>query len=374
LPENWQRAGFGLYVHWPYCLSKCPYCDFNSHVASSIDHDAFLRVYEGEIARIASLTGPRLLSSIFFGGGTPSLMRPQTVGTIIEAATDAWTPANDIEISLEANPTSVEAKAFDAFSAAGINRVSLGFQALNDADLRALGRLHSVEESLRALEIAQSRFTRVSVDLIYARQNQTLSDWEAELARAMALGTSHLSLYQLTIEDGTAFGDRHRRGLLSGLPDEDLAADLYALTQDMTAFIPGYEISNHARPGEEGRHNLIYWRGGDWAGIGPGAHGRLTLDGSRFATETPRLPSAWLSSERHDLVSVSSLEAAEEYLMMALRLSEGADVARFRSLAGRELDIEEFQNDGLLDREGDKLWLSQRGRLLLNAVLAGLLA
>ena len=224
-------AGFGLYVHWPYCQSKCPYCDFNSHVAASIDHDAFTRAYEGEIARIAALTGPRRLDSIFFGGGTPSLMRPETVSAVIAAAQRAWSFANTIEITLEANPTSVEAAAFDGFRAAGVNRISLGLQSLDDSDLRALGRLHTVDEALRALDTAMTRFDRVSFDLIYARQGQGLAAWQAELTRALALGTTHLSLYQLTIEDGTAFGDRARRGLLRGLPDEDLAADLYALTQ-----------------------------------------------------------------------------------------------------------------------------------------------
>jgi putative oxygen-independent coproporphyrinogen III oxidase len=374
LPEPWQIAGFGLYVHWPYCLSKCPYCDFNSHVAAKVDAEAMLRVYLGEIAQFAALTGPRRLSSIFFGGGTPSLMPPDVVDAIVDAATNAWTPANDIEITLEANPTSVEAARFDAFRAAGVNRVSLGLQALDDDDLRALGRLHTVDESLRALEVAQHRFERVSFDLIYARQGQTLAAWQAELSRALSFGTSHLSLYQLTIEDGTAFGDRHRRGLLRGLPDEDLAADLYALTQEMTGAVPAYEVSNHAMPGEESRHNLIYWRGGDWAGIGPGAHGRLTLSGTRHSTETPRAPAAWLSSSAPSPAPLTDREAAEEYLMMSLRLTEGADLSRFGKLAGSPPDTSALEAEGLVVREGDRLTATSRGRLLLNSVIAALLA
>jgi putative oxygen-independent coproporphyrinogen III oxidase len=374
LPDPWQVAGFGLYVHWPYCLSKCPYCDFNSHVATSIDADAMLRVYLGEIAHLAALTGSRRLSSVFFGGGTPSLMPPAVVGAIIDAATSAWTPGNDLEVTLEANPTSVEAARFDGFRAAGVNRVSLGLQALDDADLRALGRLHTVDESLRALDVAQHRFDRVSFDLIYARQGQTLVAWQAELARALALGTQHMSLYQLTIEDGTAFGDRHRRGLLRGLPDEDLAVDLYDLTQRMTAALPAYEVSNHAVPGQESRHNLIYWRGGDWAGIGPGAHGRLTLDGIRHATEAPRAPTAWLSAPPPLLVPLTATEAAEEYLLMALRLGEGADLSRFQALAGYTPDTATLEAEGLVIRDGERLTATPRGRLLLNAVLARMLA
>jgi oxygen-independent coproporphyrinogen-3 oxidase len=374
LPEP---AGFGLYVHWPYCQSKCPYCDFNSHVASGIDHAAFTRAYEGEIARISALTGPRRLDSIFFGGGTPSLMRPETVGAVIAAAQRAWSFANSVEITLEANPTSVEAAAFDGFRAAGVNRVSLGLQALVDDDLRALGRLHTVDEALRALDTAMTRFDRVSFDLIYARQGQSLAAWQAELSRALALGTSHLSLYQLTIEDGTAFGDRARRGLLRGLPDEDLAADLYALTQEMTeaAGLPAYEVSNHARPGEECRHNLIYWRAGDWAGVGPGAHGRLTLPGGRIATEAARAPLIWLAAPGDTETPLTATEAAEEYLMMALRLGEGADLARFRALGGPALaGLADLRSDGLVTLDGNRLTATPAGRLVLNSLIRALLA
>ena len=368
--------GFGLYVHWPFCQSKCPYCDFNSHVAASIEHDAWAAAYTAEIARVAALTGPRRLDSVFFGGGTPSLMRPATVGAILAAAHRAWGFANDVEITLEANPTSVEAAAFDGFRAAGVTRISLGLQALDDADLKALGRLHTVAESRAALDVAQSRFDRVSVDLIYARQGQTLDRWQAELAAALSLGTTHLSLYQLTIEDGTAFGDRHRRGLLRGLPDEDLAADLFAVTQDMTeaAGRPAYEVSNHAAPGEECRHNLIYWRAGDWAGIGPGAHGRLTRANGRIATEAPRMPSAWLAAPGDIETALSPTEAAEEYLMMSLRLAEGADVTRFADLGGRPLDTKALETNGFLVMAGTRLKTTAQGRLLLNAVLRDLLA
>ncbi len=379
--DNWQQAGFGLYVHWPWCLSKCPYCDFNSHVSARIDQDAFVAAYATEIAGFAERTGPRVLNSIFFGGGTPSLMAPQTVEAVLTAARGAWSFANDIEITLEANPTSVEAGAFDGFRAAGVNRVSLGVQALNDPDLRALGRLHSVDEALGALDTAMARFDRVSLDLIYARQGQTVEAWDAELARALSLGTSHLSLYQLTIEDGTAFGDRHRRGLLRGLPDEDLAVALYDLTQERTAAagLPAYEVSNHARPGEESRHNLIYWRGGDWVGIGPGAHGRLTLPAGRLATDATRAPAAWLEQvgqgggHGHEMLSPQA--GAEEYLMMSLRLAEGADLARFRALGGPDLAPRlATLEPGLVESHGDRLIATPQGRLLLNSLLAALLA
>lgn len=382
MPADWQRAGFGLYVHWPFCLSKCPYCDFNSHVASHIDQAAFIRAYEAEIETFSTLTGPRTLTSIFFGGGTPSLMAPATVEAVLTAARRAWSFANDVEITLEANPTSVEAAAFDGFHAAGVNRVSIGLQALNDHDLSALGRLHTVDEALRALDTARNRFSRISCDLIYARQGQTPEDWEAELDRALALGTDHLSLYQLTIEDGTAFGDRHRRGLLRGLPDEDRAVTLWEITRERTATagMPAYEVSNHAKPGQESRHNLIYWRGGDWVGIGPGAHGRLTIDGTRIATEAERAPGAWLAAVAagggHRREVLAPADRAAEYLMMSLRLSEGSDLDRFAVLGGA-IDgtrIADLAAQGLMTQTGSRLATTDAGRLLLNSVLAALLA
>jgi oxygen-independent coproporphyrinogen-3 oxidase len=298
LAEDWQAGGFGLYVHWPFCQAKCPYCDFNSHVAARIDHARWREAYLKEIAVYAGLVPDRVLTSIFFGGGTPSLMEPETVAEVIAAARRAWPVANDLEVTLEANPTSVEAGRFAAYAEAGVSRVSLGIQALNDTDLQRLGRRHSVAEAIQAYEVARKFFNRTSFDLIYARQDQTLVDWRAELRLALDLAVDHLSLYQLTIEGGTAFGDRYAAGKLRGLPEEDLAADMYEATQDIcgTAGLEGYEVSNHAKPGAESRHNLIYWRYGDYVGIGPGAHGRLTLNGQRHATEAWRAPGKWLDS------------------------------------------------------------------------------
>ena len=291
MADLWEDAGFGVYVHWPFCQAKCPYCDFNSHVAASVDHDLWLEAYLAEIDAAAAMTGARDVRSVFFGGGTPSLMEPRVVGAVLDRVAARWRVSGQVEVTLEANPTSVEAARLAGYRTAGVNRVSLGVQALNDQDLRRLGRLHSAAEALTAVGVAREIFERVSFDLIYARQDQAVQDWEAELAQALALGPDHVSLYQLTIEDGTAFGDRHRRGRLPGLPDEDRAADLYDVTQSLTeaAGLPAYEVSNHARPGAEARHNLLYWESGDYAGIGPGAHGRLTLGGIRSATVAPRL-------------------------------------------------------------------------------------
>ena len=381
--EDWRHGGFALYVHWPYCLAKCPYCDFNSHVAARIDEAHWRAAYAHEIARVAAETPGRVLNSIFFGGGTPSLMAPETVAAVLEAAR-AWPWANDIEITLEANPTSVEAGRFRAYRAAGVNRISMGVQALNDADLRRLGRMHSVAEAEAAFHVARGIFDRVSFDLIYARQHQALADWRAELGRAMAMAVDHLSLYQLTVEDGTVFGARHARGQLRGLPSDDLGADLYALTQDMTgaAGLTGYEISNHARPGAESRHNLVYWRYGDYAGVGPGAHGRLTLPRGRTATEALRQPEDWLRQvlaqghgelPREDL---SPADQATEYLLMSLRLAEGAEPERYAALAGSEININKInylQENGLIS-EGPRLRTTPSGRPLLNAILRELLA
>ena len=296
--DDWRRAGFGLYLHWPFCQSKCPYCDFNSHVAGAVDEARWARAFEAEIARVAAETGPRALSSVFLGGGTPSLMSPELVASVLGAARAAWPMGEDVEVTLEANPTSVEAGRFRGYRDAGVNRVSLGVQALDDADLRRLGRRHDLAQALAAIEVARATFERVSFDLIYARQHQSAAAWRAELVRALAMGPDHLSLYQLTIEDGTAFGARLAAGRLPGLPDEDAGAELYEITQDMcdAAGLPAYEVSNHARPGAASRHNLIYWRGGDWAGVGPGAHGRLTLDGRRWASEAEPRPDTWLAA------------------------------------------------------------------------------
>jgi putative oxygen-independent coproporphyrinogen III oxidase len=384
LPEPWQEAGFGLYVHWPFCQSKCPYCDFNSHVAEAIDQEIWISAYLAEIKRISEETGPRPLRSIFFGGGTPSLMRPEVVGGVIAAAAQAWSFTNDIEITLEANPTSVEAVRFAGYAAGGVNRVSLGVQALNDSDLRALGRLHNVDEALHALDVAREHFARVSFDLIYARQDQTPEAWRDELARALSFGTDHLSLYQLTIEEGTPFARRAAAGGLRGLPGEDLSAEMFDLTQEMTAAagLPAYEISNHARPGAGSRHNLIYWRSGDFAGIGPGAHGRLTLGGRRLATESPKAPADWLRHVRAGngetpRESLGLRDQAEEYAMMSLRLTEGMSCERFAAIGGEPLDftmVSKMEALGVLLRDGDRIVATLRGRPILNAVLRELLA
>ncbi|TCP61125.1 oxygen-independent coproporphyrinogen-3 oxidase [Rhodovulum bhavnagarense] len=382
--EDWRAGGFGLYLHWPFCLAKCPYCDFNSHVAADIDMQAWRAAYLSEIRRIGAETGPRVLTSVFFGGGTPSLMSPDLVDAIMIAIRATWPCANDLEVTLEANPTSVEAGRFAGYAAAGVNRVSLGVQALNDADLRRLGRMHTAAEARAAYDIARRQFSRVSFDLIYARQDQPLAAWRAELHEAMAMAVDHLSLYQLTIEPGTAFGDRLARGGLRGLPDEDLGADLYAATQDICAAggLPAYEVSNHAKPGAESRHNLVYWRAGDYAGIGPGAHGRLTLDGHRWGTATPRAPQAWLNQiarDGHGEIPRTRLDAADqalEYLMMGLRLVEGISPDRYHRIAGKPLNtfkINYLVDDGLLVTEADALRCTPRGHSLLNAVLRELI-
>ena len=383
--EDWRHAGFGLYLHWPFCQSKCPYCDFNSHVAARIDQTRWLRAFEAEIDRIGALTRGRVLNTVFFGGGTPSLMEAATVQGILDRIRATWTLANDVEITLEANPGSVEAARFDGYAKAGVNRVSLGIQSLDPEDLRRLGRMHTVDEAAKAIAIAQTTFDRVSIDLIYARQNQTLAAWRDELHRAIDFGTSHLSLYQLTIEDGTVFGQMHAKNLLKGLPEEDISADMFELTQEITraAGLPAYEVSNHARPGDESRHNLIYWRMGDYAGIGPGAHGRLTLDSTRFATEAERQPTPWLhrtlaspgSSETTDRLSPE--DRANEYLMFALRLREGASLSRFAALARQPLSekaLAEVEALNFLTRDGDTIRTTETGVMMLNGILRALLA
>lgn len=375
--------GFGLYVHWPFCAAKCPYCDFNSHVTASVDHAAWRDALVSEVRRVAHETGPRPLTSVFFGGGTPSLMAPETVGAVLEAAADCFAMNEDTEITLEANPTSVEAARFDGFHAAGVNRVSLGVQALNDADLRALGRLHGTREALAALDVARARFDRVSFDLIYARQDQSLAGWTAELSRALALGPDHLSLYQLTIEPGTAFGARAAAGGLPGLPDEDLAADMYEATQEICAAagLPAYEVSNHARPGAESRHNLVYWHCGDFAGIGPGAHGRLTVDGKRVATESHRMPGDWLAAVAAGggeslRAVVPRNEQAEEMVLMGLRLAEGLSIDRLKrlGLAPDAVQLRDLVFAGYLEDRADRLVATSAGRLVLNRLIAEICA
>ena len=375
-------GGFGLYVHWPYCTAKCPYCDFNSHVASTVDHSAWARALVAEIEAVADETGPRTLDSIFFGGGTPSLMAPKTVQAVIDTAQRVWRFDNAIEITLEANPGSVEAARFASYRLAGVNRTSLGIQALDDAALKALGRIHSVSEALAALDVATATFDRVSFDLIYARQFQSLDDWQAELERALSLGTRHLSLYQLTVEPETVFGRRHAARKLPGLPTDDLGADLYDLTQDLceAAGLPQYETSNHAAPGEESRHNRIYWEGGDYVGIGPGAHGRLTLKGQRWATEAVRAPLSWLSKslERPGSTTlktpVSGAEQSVEYALMGLRMTQGIDLGRLVPGTLDDDAVSELVSDGMLVRTATRLRTTPAGRPLLNAILGRILA
>ena len=376
---DWQYGGFGLYVHWPFCTSKCPYCDFNSHVASSVDQDRWLRAYRAEIARVGALTPNRVLRSIFFGGGTPSRMAPETVAGVIEAAREVWTFANDIEITMEANPGSVEAGRFRGYAGAGVNRLSLGVQALNDDDLRRLGRMHSAAEARTAFDLAKSVFSRVSFDLIYARQRQDPQAWRAELTEAVSMAVDHLSLYQLTIEDGTVFGARHAAGKLRDLPDDEVAADMYLETQDFLTDLgmPAYELSNHAAPGSESRHNLVYWRQGDWAGIGPGAHGRLGVSAGRLATVAERTPGGWLNLvENEGSGDIESAiqptdDIATEYLLMAMRLSEGMDLTRYAAKGGK-LDrprLNRLLDDGLVEIREDRILPTKRGRPVLNYIL-----
>lgn len=377
---------FAVYVHWPFCLSKCPYCDFNSHVRhGGIDEARFLRAYESEIAAIAERLSGRTVSSIFFGGGTPSLMQPSSVQTILDCIGRHWSIASNVEITLEANPTSVEATRFRGFRAAGVNRVSLGVQALDDGALKELGRLHTAQEALDAVATARSIFERYSFDLIYARPHQTVETWGAELKRAIAEAAEHLSLYQLTIEPDTPFFGLHKAGKLK-MPDEDRARDLYDLTQIICsdAGMPAYEVSNHARPGAECRHNLVYWRGHDYAGVGPGAHGRLTIDGRRVATATDKRPEAWLMRVEETGTGMTveerltSGEAADEYLLMGLRLAEGIDLARYNVLSGRTLNpkrISILREEGAIEVTTDgRLRVTQSGFPLLDAVVADLAA
>ena len=381
-----ENEAFGVYVHWPFCLSKCPYCDFNSHVRhTAIDQDRFARAFAREIETTAARIGARTVSSIFLGGGTPSLMQPQTVGAILDAIGKHWHVASDVEVSLEANPTSVEATRFAGYRTAGVNRVSLGVQAMDDASLKMLGRLHTAEEAMKAVAIARQAFTRYSFDLIYARPDQTPAMWTEELTRAIGEAAEHLSLYQLTIEEGTPFFGLHAAGKLK-TPDEGLARTLYDVTQEVCARhgLPAYEISNHARPGAECRHNLVYWRGQEYAGIGPGAHGRLDIDGIRHAIATDKRPEAWLmrvESNGHGVMTDDELnreERADEFLLMGLRLAEGIDPKRYAAISGRPLDprrIALLREEGAIIVDGDgRLRVTQDGFPVLDGVVADLAA
>jgi len=384
LTEDWRHGGFALYVHWPFCAAKCPYCDFNSHVTASVDHAAWRAAYLRELERAAAETPDRVLDTIFFGGGTPSLMEPETVAAIIDKARSLWRTSNSLEITLEANPGSVEAGRFADFRQGGVNRVSMGIQALNDDDLKRLGRLHSVAEARQAFDVARHAFDRVSFDLIYGRQDQTLDQWKAELNEALSMAIDHLSLYQLTIENGTAFGDRYARGRLRGLPSEDLGADLFTLTRDICGErgMPAYEVSNHARAGSESRHNLIYWRYGDYVGIGPGAHGRVTIEGVKWGTEQFSNPRRWMDAEaagnpEKPRVALSRQDQAEEFLLMGLRLSGGISLERYQALAGTSLEgpaLRHLVDIRMIERKGDNISVSNQGVMVLNAVLAELVA
>ena len=376
--------GFGLYVHWPFCAAKCPYCDFNSHVRHQpVDQPRFAAALSREMATIRQRTGPRTLTSIFLGGGTPSLMDPATVGAVLDAAAANWEVPAKIEITMEANPSSVEAERFRGYRDAGVNRLSLGVQALNDADLRFLGRLHNVEAALGAIRLARDIFPRMSFDLIYARPGQTPQAWATELGEAIGYAADHLSLYQLTIEEGTPFFALHAAGKMP-VPDQDAAAALYEITQEVTAAhgLPAYEISNHARPGAESQHNLVYWRYGEYAGVGPGAHGRFLEDGKRVVTFTEKSPEGWrdlVEAKDHGVIggeTLSRAEEADELLLMGLRLREGIDLVRYEALAGKPLPanhISNLRDDGLVEPLGNsRLRATPAGMAVLDAVVADL--
>jgi putative oxygen-independent coproporphyrinogen III oxidase len=375
-----------VYIHWPFCHSKCPYCDFNSHVRERVDAARWQQALLADLDHHAELLPGREVGSVFFGGGTPSLMSAETVAAVLERVRACWTVTPDIEVTLEANPNSAEAARFRAFAAAGVNRLSLGVQALDPAALRMLGRAHDRSEAIAAIEHARDSFTRFSFDLIYARPGQSLAAWRRELDEALMLAGDHLSLYQLTIEPGTAFATMQRRSELV-VPAEEEAAALFETTQDRLAArgLPAYEISNHARPGAECRHNLAYWRYQDYVGIGPGAHGRLTKSELKYATRQARMPERWLAAVEkagsgiEEMVPIDRDRAVEEMLMMGLRLTEGVARARLERAAGRSLEalfgdhLAPLIEGDFLALDGDRLAATAAGRQRLNAVLAALL-
>lgn len=378
-------SGFGIYVHWPFCAAKCPYCDFNSHVRQSYDEAGWADGIIRELEWVAGAQGVNrpIVETVFFGGGTPSLMQGASVGRILETVARLWRTANDVEITLESNPASADSANFREYRSAGVNRLSLGVQALNDADLKTLGRLHNTAEAEAALRLAIDAFDRVSLDLIYARPQQRIEDWRKELGHALSFGTEHLSLYQLTIEPATPFATLHKTGTLV-IPDEEAAARFYETTQDLMAAagLPAYEISNHARTGAEARHNLIYWRYGDYAGVGPGAHGRIRIDGKRMATAAVKLPERWreaVSTNGHGygkLIEVADEDAAREHLLMNLRLTEGIDLQTYRArwnVVPDESRVAALEELGLVVYDGARLSATLRGRLVLNRVIAELL-
>lgn len=378
------NKAFGVYIHWPFCAAKCPYCDFNSHVRHKpVDQKTFVEAYEREISHMASLAPGRTVTSIFFGGGTPSLMEPETLTRILEAIAKHWTISNTCEISMEANPSSVEAERFKAYRLAGVNRVSLGVQSLDDAQLKFLGRLHNSEEAIKAISLARETFPRISFDMIYARPGQHQAHWQEELNKAIELSADHLSLYQLTIEQGTPFFELHKRGKINPL-DEERAAELYELTQEITtsAGFRTYEISNHAVPGGECQHNLVYWRGQEYAGIGPGAHGRLETNEGRSATATLKNPEDWWQAvmvNGHGMeenIVLLKQEHADELLLMGLRLAEGFDPQRFDALSQTPIGKDKIaflESIDLIERlEGGRIRATPKGFLLLDAVVADL--
>ena len=382
--EDWKHGGFGVYIHWPFCAAKCPYCDFNSHVREAVDQAIWVNAIISEIQATAARTPNRTVDTIFFGGGTPSLMLPETVDTIIQEISKQWTLSNTAEVTLESNPTSVEALRFKEFSNAGINRISMGVQALKDDDLKALGRMHTTLEARQAFDIAKKNFKNVSFDLIYARQNQSLEGWRAELKQAIDMAVDHLSLYQLTIEQGTRFGDLFTRNRLRGLPTDELAADMYDITQKVCSEngLNAYEISNHALAGSECQHNQIYWNYGDYAGIGPGAHGRLTIKGQRQATIAPLLPETWLdtvqkfgtATQTDEILSAE--DQAAEYIMMSLRLTTGTDLSRANTIFPdivSKIAVDHLIDNNLLKKTGKILQTTERGKMVLNAILGEIL-
>jgi oxygen-independent coproporphyrinogen-3 oxidase len=377
------EPAFGIYIHWPFCKAKCPYCDFNSHVRhQEVDTMSFARGLVSELQWFAETTGGRKVTSIFFGGGTPSLMPPAAVAAVLDEIAKLWSVADTVEITMEANPTSVEAENFRGYRLAGVNRVSVGVQALNEDDLKALGRQHSPQEAIRAFKLALKVFPRVSFDLIYARPKQTLDGWREELKRALGEQEGHMSLYQLTIEPGTAYFDLHAKGALV-IPDEDKATDMFDVTQDLTekAGLHAYEVSNHASEGQESRHNLLYWRYGEYVGVGPGAHARIGEGESRRAISTEKYPETWrklVETHGHGIIEnipVDPKDQASEYLLMGLRISEGIDLSRYERLNGEAMDpnkIAGLKSLGLIRREGQQLMATREGRRLLNAVITEL--
>ncbi len=378
------EIALAIYIHWPFCQSKCPYCDFNSYARRTISEEQYLEAAIRELDHYAAETRSRPVSSVFFGGGTPSLMAPRTVGALLDVVAKVWPVESGCEITLEANPSSVEAARFEGYRSAGVNRVSLGVQSLSDEQLRFLGRLHTATEARQALAVAGKYFERMSFDLIYARPDQSEIEWRAELGEALKLARGHLSLYQLTVEPETAFFDLSRRGKLR-MPGQDLAADLYALTQEMceAAGLPAYEVSNHAAPGEESRHNLTYWRYGDYLGIGPGAHGRMTTGGKKYATAAAKAPAAWQAKVREfgsgceERVELDPRQQAEEAVLMGLRLREGIDLGRLAAKTGLSpapQAIVALENERLLQRDGPRLKATPQGRLVLNAIVEAIAA